>query len=93
MGNNGKGYLLGGRVQTNVCEYDPSTQNWNCMRAVPPNKLHHMQCVAVGDEIWIPSAWTGSFPREANVPDIHIYNTATNVWSNKTGLAEPRRRG
>jgi hypothetical protein len=93
MGNNGKAYLLGGRVQTNVCEYDPWYQNWNCTRAVPPIKLHHMQCVAVGNEIWIPSAWTGNYPRETNVDRIYIYNTATNVWSNKPGLAEPRRRG
>jgi large repetitive protein len=92
MGNNGKGYLLGGSAQSNVCEYDPSIQNWSCNRQQPPIKLHSTQCVVVGDEIWLPTAWTGTAPSETSVDSIYIYNIVSNTWRNKTGLALARRR-
>ena len=93
MGNNGKAYLLGGRKQVNACEYDPSIQNWNCNRQKPPIKLHHMQCIVVGDDIWIPTAWSGSYPYETNVASIYIYNIVTNTWRTKPGLDITRQRG
>jgi IPT/TIG domain/Glucose / Sorbosone dehydrogenase len=93
MGNNGKAYSIGGRNWNKVCEYNPATQNWACTRLKPPVRLHHMQCVPVGDEIWIPAAWSGSYPNETLVPDIHIYNITSNTWRKKTGLNITRRRG
>jgi IPT/TIG domain/Kelch motif/Glucose / Sorbosone dehydrogenase len=93
MGNNDKAYLLGGRNKVNVCEYDPSTQAWTCTRQQPPIKLHHMQCVAVKDEIWIPTAWSGNYPNEVGVPLMYIYNVTANTWRTKPGLNATRQRG
>jgi N-acetylneuraminic acid mutarotase len=92
MGNNGKGYLLGGSAQANVCEYDPSIQNWSCNRQQPPIKLHSTQCVVVGDEIWLPSPWTGDAPNETSVASIYIYNIVTDTWRTKPGLGLSRQR-
>jgi Malectin domain len=97
MGNNGKGYLIGGRIRAKVCEYDPAIQNWNCNKAelpIPaPGVLHHMQLVAVGDDIWIATAWTGGYPNESNVASMYIYNTVSDTWSTLPGLPMNRRRG
>lgn len=52
-----------------------------------------LQCVAADGKIWIVSSWTGSYPREQNTEDIHIYDPVMNAWSTRAGLPEPRRRG
>jgi outer membrane biosynthesis protein TonB len=93
MASNGKGYLIGGRNRVKVCEYDPSVQNWSCNGATPPMKLHHVQCVAVGNEIWLPSAWTGNYPYDVVVDNIHIYNIVSNTWTTKPGMPVARKRG
>jgi hypothetical protein len=87
-----KGYLLGGRGVQKVSRFDPATKQWSD-RASPPIELHHMQCVAVDDAIFIVSSWTGYYPNEVNTEYIYIYNTTANVWSTRPGLPEPRRRG
>ncbi|PXF45768.1 Kelch-like protein 8 [Gracilariopsis chorda] len=92
---NGKGYLLGGRGNNPVKPvdiFDPATNRWT-QGARPDIELHHMQCVAYRNEVWIVSSWTGGFPKEKNVANIYIYNTVTNTWSKRPGLPEPRRRG
>jgi hypothetical protein len=85
-------YLIGGRGINPVDVYNPYTQTWTA-RTGPGLELHHMQCVPVGEKIWIVSSWTGSYPYEVNVPDIYIYDTVDNSWSTKPGLPENRRRG
>lgn len=87
-----RAYLLGGRGRKAVDIYDPTTQTWSKGKK-PPRQLHHMQCNAIDGKIWIVSAWEGYFPREKNVADIHIYDTATDLWSTRQGLPEERRRG
>jgi glucose/arabinose dehydrogenase len=87
-----KGYLMGGRGIKPVSRFDPSTKQWSD-GAVPPIELHHMQCVAVDDAVFIVSSWTGNYPNEKNTANIHIYNTTSNKWSTRAGLPEPRRRG
>ena len=85
--NNGKAYLIGGRIRSPPCEYDPSIRTWNCNKnQIPLDFLHHMQCLAIGDDIWIPTAWTGEFPDEDNVDKILIYSPNTDTWSDRTGL-------
>lgn len=93
LASNQKAYLIGGRTYTNTCAYDPANQTWDCTRKKPPIQLHHMQCVAVNDEIYIPSAWTGDYPYETNVPDIYIYTPATDTWRTETGMPSARLRG
>ena len=60
-----------------------------CSCALLPSR----QCIADNGMIWIVSAWTGSFPRETNVADIHVYDTLADSWSTRDGLPENRRRG
>ncbi|KAI0559016.1 hypothetical protein FGB62_171g011 [Gracilaria domingensis] len=90
--SDGKGYLLGGRRVKPVDIFDPRTNSWT-QGTNPGLQLHHMQCVAYKKKIYIVSAWTRGFPREANVDKIYIYDTQTDSWSTRPGLPENRRRG
>jgi large repetitive protein len=87
-----RAYLIGGRGVHPVDIYDPVTRLWTVGRATPM-ELHHMQCVALDDKVWIVSAWTGDYPREKNVADIYIYDPKTDSWATKPGLPRHRRRG
>jgi Malectin domain len=91
--SNKKAYLIGGREYRNTCAYDPTVQKWDCSLKKPPILLHHMQCVAVRDEIYIPSSWTGTYPYETNVPDIYIFKPSTNTWRTEPGMTSARLRG
>jgi len=89
-----KAYLLGGRYRGNnaVNIYNPVNRTWS-EGAAPPIELHHTQCVMVNGTIWMVSAWTGEYPTESNVEEIHIYDPSSNSWSTKPGLPAERRRG
>jgi N-acetylneuraminic acid mutarotase len=93
MANNGRAYSIGGRSRKPVCEFNPQLSDWKCNKAYPPVVMHHMQCVVIGDEIWVPTSWTGDTNNYENTNDLmYIYNTQTNTWRNKTGLPNGRRR-
>jgi N-acetylneuraminic acid mutarotase len=89
-----KAILAGGRYRgSNAVDiYDPATRTWTQGKA-PPIELHHMQCVVVDSQLWIVSAWTGSYPREQNAGDIYIYDPTVDTWSTKQGLPADRQRG
>lgn len=87
-----KAYLVGGRDKNPVNVYNPATRQWT-QEPGPGLKIHHMQCVAADNKIWIISAWTGNCCSEQNVPDIYIYDTIAKKWQTKPGLPEERRRG
>jgi hypothetical protein len=94
MANNGRAYSIGGRTRKPVCEFNPQISDWKCDKAYPPVAMHHMQCVVIGDEIWVPTSWTGATHNyEKNNDLMYIYNTQSNTWRNKTGLPNGRRRG
>ena len=65
-----KGYLIGGRRKPTTDIFDPETNTWTNAGALPPLALHHMQCIVVDREIWIVSAWTGSYPREKTTKEM-----------------------
>lgn len=88
----GKGYLIGGRGKRPVDVLDLERGRWE-QRGGPGMVLHHMQCVAVGRQIWIVSAWTGGYPNEVAVEDIFVYDTEGDVWERRAGMREGRRRG
>eukprot|EP00977_Amphora_coffeiformis_P028517 scaffold35617_cov183-Amphora_coffeaeformis.AAC.1 len=105
MANNRKAYLIGGRLRGPVCAYDPSNRVWDCSKNkddLPYGKLHHMTCLAIGndndddddddDDIYVVAAWTGEFPQEDLVPELLVYHTTTDTWSQKTGLPPHRQR-
>jgi len=39
------------------------------------------------------SAWTGSYPRETNAPNVYVYDPDSNKWATKTAMPSNRRRG
>jgi hypothetical protein len=66
-----KAYLLAGRGIKPVNIYDPRTRTWTNGTA-PPKEIHHTQCVAVDDSIWMVSSWTGGYPNEKNNDKIYV---------------------
>lgn len=89
----GKVYLLGGRGwKKPVNIYDPKTNVWT-EKSGPGVELHHMQCVAVANKIWVVTSWKGGFPKEQNNDKVWVYDIASSSWSTRAGLPEWRQRG
>ncbi|OSX69166.1 hypothetical protein BU14_1779s0002 [Porphyra umbilicalis] len=76
--------------------YTPATGRWD-WRSAPPQGaggIHHMQCVALGDYIYILAAFTGFFPQEPTVPRVLAYHPGRNEWSTGSSpIPAPHRRG
>lgn len=89
---NGKGYLIGGRGTRPVEEFNPLTRRWEEV-AEMPTQMHHMQCVAYKNAVYIVAAWYGRSPSESNVEKLWIFHTDTYKWESRTGLPAERRRG
>ena len=87
-----KFYLLGGRDIRPVSVFDPQTQSWSTATE-PPLELHHFQPVVIDDKIYVIGAYTGPFPNETPVPNIYIYDPASDSWSQGDEIPEERRRG
>ena len=87
-----KYYLLGGRGIRPVSIYDPATRVWTT-GSPPPVEIHHFQPVVHGGKILLLGAMTGGYPGETPLPDIQIYDPATDAWSTGAPLPAERRRG
>eukprot|EP00168_Porphyra_purpurea_P008620 TRINITY_DN209_c0_g1_i17.p1 TRINITY_DN209_c0_g1~~TRINITY_DN209_c0_g1_i17.p1 ORF type:complete len:558 (-),score=183.70 TRINITY_DN209_c0_g1_i17:399-1853(-) len=96
VAHRGRFYLIGGRGRRATMRYTPATGGWE-WRAVPPQGpggIHHMQCVAFGDHIYILAAFTGFFPQEPTVDRVLAYHPARDEWSTgATPIPAPHRRG
>lgn len=92
VAHEGKFYLLGGRRIQPVDIFDPATATWT-HGAAPPVEVHHFQAVSHEGKIWLVGAMTGSYPREAALDHIPIYDPATDTWSRGPSLPADRRRG
>jgi beta-glucanase (GH16 family)/N-acetylneuraminic acid mutarotase len=88
----GKLYLLGGRGDKPVEEYDPNINAWRQL-AKPPIEINHFQAVVVGECIAVVGAFTGVFPHEQPVPNIWFFDPAKNEWSKGPEIPGARRRG
>ena len=66
-----KAYLLAGRGVQAINIYDPVTRTWTNGTA-PPSQLHHSQCIAANDSIWMVSSWTGGYPKERENDKIYV---------------------
>lgn len=91
-GDDGKGYLIGGRGIKPVSIFDAKNKSWT-QRPGPSVEIHHMQCVAYDNKIWIGSSWTRGFPNEENSEHMYVYDIVADSWSTRPGLPEERRRG
>lgn len=87
-----KFYLLGGRGIKPVSIYDPQTKNWTA-GAESPIEIHHFQPLVYQEEIYLLGAMTGPWPGEIPVPNIYIYNPASDKWRLGPEIPEERRRG
>jgi len=76
----GKLYLMGGRGARRVQELDPVRGTWTD-KGFPPLQMHHFQPVAFEGRIWVVGAFVGDYPSETPVPDIHVYDPASDSWS------------
>lgn len=92
VGVNGKFYLLGGRRIQAVNIYDPISKTWTNGQA-PPLELHHFQPLAYQGKIYAIGAMTGQYPGETPVPNVIIYDPATDTWSTGASIPADRRRG
>ncbi|REA62421.1 galactose oxidase [Dyadobacter luteus] len=89
---NGKIYLLGGRGIKPVNEYDTKKDTWTALNA-SPIEMSHFQAVTYKNEIYVLGALTGSYPHEAPIPDIYIFNPVKNEWRKGDPIPKERLRG
>lgn len=87
-----KAYLLGGRGIKPVDILDLRTMTW-AQGSESPVEIHHFQPVVFEDEIYLMGAMTGSYPGETPLPEIHIYDPASDSWRTGATIPEDRRRG
>ncbi len=85
-------FLIGGRGERPVQEYDPYTATWQT-RASLPLELHHFQAVAHGGRIYVMGAFTGGFPDETPVGHVYIYDPEDDAWTQGPEIPPNRRRG
>jgi hypothetical protein len=87
-----KFYLLGGRGNKPVQEYNPVAKTW-VDKASQPLELHHFQALTLDGLIYAACAFTGPYPHETPVSNIYVYNPASNRWHTGSGIPQARRRG
>ncbi|GAA4341535.1 malectin domain-containing carbohydrate-binding protein [Flaviaesturariibacter amylovorans] len=87
-----KFYLMGGRGNKPVQEYNPVTKAW-VNKAYQPLELHHFQAVTLDGLVYVVGAFTGAYPRETPVPNVYMFNPAANQWITGRSIPEARRRG
>ncbi|GAB0489021.1 hypothetical protein MMPV_000236 [Pyropia vietnamensis] len=98
VAHRGEFFLIGGRSQSApgkaTLRYNPRSRAWTWRTAPPfsPGGIHHMQCVSLGDHIYILSAFTGFFPREETVSRVMVYTPATDRWSMGSSLIPAAHR-
>ena len=101
QGRDGKAYLIGGYKKNPVCRYDPNLRTWECNSDESTSeftRVHHSQCVVIGDEIWFVVGWGNRFDNDEStiqdngLPVVQVYNYILDQWELKTGLDESRYR-
>ena len=85
-------YLIGGRGERPVEICDPATGTWT-QGATPPVNMHHFQAVPHEGKIYVLGAFTGGYPDETPIPNVYIYDPATDTWTQGPTIPENRRRG
>lgn len=87
-----KFYLIGGRGNLNIVEYDPASVKWTNKTQLPFG-MHHFQAVDFNNKIYIIGAYTGDYPNETPIGTIYIYDPATNTVSVGDAIPDARKRG
>lgn len=89
---NDKMYLLGGRGNLPIEEYDPETSSWR-QKSARLNNLNHFQAVAYNNLIYIVCAFTGGYPEETPVSQIYTYDPVSDQVNTSHEIPADRRRG
>jgi N-acetylneuraminic acid mutarotase len=89
----GKLYLLGGRGDRPMEVFDPTTGQWTTRATPPVRELSHMQALAHDGKLYLVSAFTGSWPEEASIANVLIYDPAVDAWTIGPEIPAERRRG
>ncbi len=85
-------YLLGGRGDRPVQAFDPASETWTTL-GMPPLEMHHFQPVEHHGKIYVLGAFTGGWPTETPIPNVYIYDPASDTWTEGPPIPEKRRRG
>ncbi len=83
-------YLFGCRGMKPLEVLNTKTNTWT-KKSVPPIEMHHFQGVVFKGEIYVVGALTGPYPHETPIPNVYIYNPASDTW--RVGPEIPRKRG
>lgn len=83
-------YVFGGRGVKPMDVLNTETNIWRS-KGETPLEMHHFQAVNHKGEIYVLGAFTGGYPHETPIPNIHIYNPGTDTW--RIGAEIPRKRG
>jgi len=89
---NDKVAVLGGRESAVVEYYDPAANTWTKTGSAPL-VFSHFQAAYVNGLVYVIGAMVGSYPLEANVPDIDIHNPTTKTWAKGPAIPVSRQRG
>lgn len=73
--------------------FDPSTNKWTNLGYPPVDEKHHFQAVSIGDNIYIPGAWYGGYPKEKPHKNMFIYNIPSGKWTSGKNPPGGRNRG
>lgn len=88
----GNFYLLGGRSGRRTEVYDPTDSTWSNRSFPPISQIHHFQAVAIGDTVYIVSAYTDTYPDETVVDHVYKYATNNDQWVVGSEIPASRRR-
>lgn len=84
--------LLGGRGVKPVEVFDLGSNTWE-KKPETPFEMHHFQAITYKGEVWVMNAFTGTYPHETPIPNIHIFNPKKNKWRVGAEIPADRRRG
>jgi N-acetylneuraminic acid mutarotase len=88
-----KFYLIGARQMPQPVEiFDPATRTWKT-GAVSPVVMHHFQPVVFDGKIYVLGALTGTGRGEPPLPDVYVYDPATDRWEKGPAVPADRLRG
>lgn len=83
-------YVIGGRGVKPVDVFNAKNKTWTT-KGETPLEMHHFQAITLNGEIYVAGAFTGKYPHETPIPNVHIYNPKQDSW--RTGAEIPRKRG
>jgi hypothetical protein len=91
----GKIYVMGGAYEAmtstdTVDEYDPATGNWTTKAPMPSDRVFHCAAAVDGKIYVVGGCRSGWQANVENLPNVHVYDPATDTWTQKGRMRSPR---